>query len=104
MHPRAGFHAAVFRRDRDMVSRRTILTAGAVAAAGTLTGCTAASGKEPEFVGSSMSARPSANPSPSEPKPDVIGDGSTSYTGPQPHQPVPRRLNPGEAPPQFVVF
>jgi hypothetical protein len=34
----------------------------------------------------------------------LIGDGSTSYTGPQPHQPVPQKLKPGEKPPQFVVF
>ncbi|OKH98944.1 hypothetical protein A6A06_25405 [Streptomyces sp. CB02923] len=34
----------------------------------------------------------------------VLGDGSTSYTGPQPKQPKPVRLKPGEKPPQFVVF
>lgn len=34
----------------------------------------------------------------------LIGDGSTSDTGPQPHQPVPQRLGAGERPPQFVVF
>ena len=34
----------------------------------------------------------------------LIGDGSTSDTGPQPGQPVPERLAPGERPPQFVVF
>ncbi|WP_238782896.1 hypothetical protein [Streptomyces monomycini] len=34
----------------------------------------------------------------------VLGDGSTSYTGPQPHQPKPTKLKPGEKPPQFVVF
>ncbi|KAA6223889.1 hypothetical protein CP973_19965 [Streptomyces albofaciens JCM 4342] len=34
----------------------------------------------------------------------VLGDGSTSYTGPQPKQPKPARLKPGEKPPQFVVF
>ncbi len=34
----------------------------------------------------------------------VIGDGSTSYTGPQPHQLKPEKLKPGEKPPQFVVF
>jgi hypothetical protein len=34
----------------------------------------------------------------------VQGDGSTSDTGPQPHQPVPYRLVTGEMPPQFVVF
>jgi hypothetical protein len=34
----------------------------------------------------------------------LIGDGSTSDTGPQPRQPVPERLAAGERPPQFVVF
>ncbi|MGO4752716.1 hypothetical protein AB4212_29610, partial [Streptomyces sp. 2MCAF27] len=34
----------------------------------------------------------------------LIGDGSTSYTGPQPGQLRPRRLKPGDKPPQFVVF
>ncbi|MGW4435938.1 hypothetical protein ACWELO_09285 [Streptomyces sp. NPDC004596] len=34
----------------------------------------------------------------------LIGDGSTAYTGGQPHLPVPERLKPGEKPPQFVVF
>ncbi|MET8678144.1 hypothetical protein ABZW18_11275 [Streptomyces sp. NPDC004647] len=33
-----------------------------------------------------------------------IGDGSTADTGPQPHQPEPERLEPGQAPPQFVIF
>lgn len=34
----------------------------------------------------------------------VLGDGSTSYTGPQPKQLKPKKLKPGEKPPQFVVF
>jgi hypothetical protein len=34
----------------------------------------------------------------------LIGDGSMSVTGPQPHQPRVRRLKPGQRPPQFVVF
>ncbi|RKT02829.1 hypothetical protein BX286_0740 [Streptomyces sp. 3211.6] len=34
----------------------------------------------------------------------VLGDGSTSYTGPQPGQLKPEKLKPGEKPPQFVVF
>jgi hypothetical protein len=34
----------------------------------------------------------------------AIGDGSTAFTGVQPHQPTPHRLRPGERPPQFVVF
>ncbi|MFI0164244.1 hypothetical protein [Streptomyces sp. NPDC017095] len=33
-----------------------------------------------------------------------IGDGSTAYTGSQPHLPRPERLSPGQKPPQFVVF
>ncbi|MEV8457794.1 hypothetical protein AB0467_28740 [Streptomyces sp. NPDC052095] len=37
-------------------------------------------------------------------KTSVLGDGSTSYTGPQPHQLKAERLKPGERPPQFVVF
>ncbi|MEU0246048.1 hypothetical protein ABZ192_17220 [Streptomyces sp. NPDC006235] len=41
------------------------------------------------------------------PKPTArpIGDGSTAYTGKQPHQPAkPEPLEPGQTPPQFVVF
>ncbi len=34
----------------------------------------------------------------------LIGDGSTAYTGFQPHQPGPEKLAPGRKPPQFVVF
>ncbi|WP_405458145.1 hypothetical protein OG786_13860 [Streptomyces sp. NBC_00101] len=34
----------------------------------------------------------------------LIGDGSTAFTGGQPHLPVARRLAPGQKPPQFVVF
>ncbi|QTD99964.1 hypothetical protein [Streptomyces cyanogenus] len=33
-----------------------------------------------------------------------IGDGSTAYTGSQPHLPRAERLSPGQKPPQFVVF
>ena len=49
------------------------------------------------------SAAPPPDPAPT-PEVRLIGDGSTADTGPQPHQPVPRRLAPGERPPQFVVF
>ncbi|MER6536315.1 hypothetical protein ABT215_21390 [Streptomyces sp900105755] len=50
-----------------------------------------------------------ASPSPSaSPKWDgktkILGDGSTSYTGPQKDQLKPEKLKPGEKPPQFVVF
>ncbi|OEJ24532.1 hypothetical protein AR457_08305 [Streptomyces agglomeratus] len=37
-------------------------------------------------------------------KVEVLGDGSTSYTGPQPGQLKPKKLKPGQKPPQFVVF
>lgn len=35
---------------------------------------------------------------------DLIGDGSTAYTGAQPRLPAVKRLKPGQKPPQFVVF
>jgi hypothetical protein len=34
----------------------------------------------------------------------LIGDGSTAFTGVQPHQPAVRKLKAGATPPQFVVF
>ncbi|MEU1409964.1 hypothetical protein ABZ471_48715, partial [Streptomyces sp. NPDC005728] len=37
-------------------------------------------------------------------KTKILGDGSTSYTGPQKGQLKPVPLKPGEKPPQFVVF
>ncbi|WP_330294728.1 hypothetical protein [Streptomyces sp. NBC_00503] len=58
------------------------------AAGGTADGAAAAKGAEPPWDG----------------KVKVLGDGSTSYTGPQPGQLKPERLKPGEKPPQFVVF
>ncbi|PIB08871.1 hypothetical protein B1C81_11345 [Streptomyces sp. HG99] len=49
----------------------------------------------------SGSGRPGAPKHPARP----IGDGSTAFTGKQPNQPKsPRPLEPGETPPQFVVF
>ncbi|MFD7130261.1 hypothetical protein [Streptomyces sp. NPDC059894] len=49
---------------------------------------TAAASEEPEWDG----------------KTEVLGDGSTSYTGPQDGQLKAEPLKPGEKPPQFVVF
>ncbi|QKW11047.1 hypothetical protein HUT18_20670 [Streptomyces sp. NA04227] len=82
------------------VSRRGVLgaSAGAVAALG-LTGCGTLKGGD---GGGPTRAVPEDGTA-REPK--LIGDGSTAYTGKQPHQPeAPRRLEPGETPPQFVVF
>ncbi|MFJ8440941.1 polysaccharide deacetylase family protein [Kitasatospora griseola] len=53
------------------------------------------------------SAASSPSPSPSatwDGQVKVIGDGSTSDTGPQPNQLKIEKLKPGEKPPQFVVF
>ncbi|WP_370101108.1 hypothetical protein [Streptacidiphilus sp. MAP12-20] len=47
---------------------------------------------------------PGENGQPWDGQTHLIGDGSTSYTGPQPEQPTPTKLKPGERPPQFVVF
>ena len=47
---------------------------------------------------------PGENGQPWDGKTHVIGDGSTSYTGPEPKQPAVEKLKPGQKPPQFVVF
>ncbi|WP_367323475.1 hypothetical protein [Streptomyces sp. HUAS ZL42] len=58
--------------------------------------------------GSRDSGRPASAKATKEPEWDgrtkVLGDGSTSYTGPQQGQLKPVPLKPGEKPPQFVVF
>ena len=91
------------------LSRRNVLATGAAATAAALglSGCgdgrsaSAGTGRAGDAAGSSRSATP---PVPAQAA-RLIGDGSTSDTGPQP-QPAarPERLAPGERPPQFVVF
>ncbi|WP_405021441.1 hypothetical protein OHV05_11870 [Kitasatospora sp. NBC_00070] len=90
----------------DALSRRTLLAAGAATAATLAAGCGSSTGSDgeqaaPAAAGSSPGAHPSV---PAKPPATLIGDGSTSDTGPQPHQPVPEKLKAGERPPQFVVF
>ncbi|WP_030667373.1 hypothetical protein [Streptomyces rimosus] len=77
------------------ISRRNLLGMGVGAAAALgVAGCSSGSGSEPG--GGKNTVRAKAKP---------IGDGSTADAGPQPHQPdKPRRLEPGETPPQFVIF
>ncbi|OIK03561.1 hypothetical protein [Streptomyces monashensis] len=58
----------------------------------------AASGPQPK-----TGAKPSPTPS-WDGKTKILGDGSTSYTGPQKGTLKPVPLKPGEKPPQFVVF
>ncbi|MFE2104719.1 hypothetical protein ACFXAF_02425 [Kitasatospora sp. NPDC059463] len=97
----------------DALSRRTLLAAGAAGAAALAAGCGAR--RDP---GDGQATTPAPAPAPATPAEDhavvpteaakppvtLIGDGSTSDTGPQPHQPVPDVLRPGGRPPQFVVF
>ncbi|MGV9706581.1 hypothetical protein [Streptomyces sp. NPDC003483] len=67
-----------------------------------LAGCgTGATGSEKGAHGPAAAAPGAAGP---QGAPRLIGDGSTAYTGAQPHLPAPDRLKPGQKPPQFVVF
>ncbi|MEV0979782.1 hypothetical protein [Streptomyces sp. NPDC049915] len=83
------------------------IAAGAVAAvavAASLAGCTMGTGgSSGERAGASgpQKHKPAAAPKSAV---RLIGDGSTAYTGAQPHLPRPERLKPGQKPPQFVVF
>ncbi|MFE9608281.1 hypothetical protein [Streptomyces sp. NPDC006012] len=85
------------------------LGAGAAAAAG-LVGCGTLNGSHDGGGGSGSGSAGNAvgsgkghgaTKAPARP----IGDGSTSFTGKQPHQPAaPEPLEPGQEPPQFVIF
>ncbi|GAA5080990.1 polysaccharide deacetylase family protein [Streptomyces similanensis] len=88
-------------------SRRGMLGLGAGAAAAvSLAGCggqdssggsghPAGSGSDKDAQGGDGTKAPAR----------LIGDGSTSFTGKQPHQPAkPVPLEPGQTPPQFVIF
>lgn len=84
------------------MSRRTLLTTTAAAAAATVVaGCGegAVKGEKGPRGGGKTGSGQSAPA-----KVTLIGDGSTAHTGPQPHQPVVDRLEPGQTPPQFVIF
>ncbi len=94
----------------NVLSRRNILAGGAAALAATAIG---SEGDRLLGDDSSTAANPSASartgasvqPRKAQARPArLIGDGSTSYTGAQPNQPIPERLGAGERPPQFVVF
>ncbi|WP_189966619.1 hypothetical protein [Streptomyces violascens] len=79
------------------ISRRGLLGAGlgAVTAAG-LAGCGSSGGEPVRGPGPAKPAKPQAR---------LIGDGSTADTGKQPNQPDgPVPLEPGQTPPQFVIF
>jgi hypothetical protein len=79
--------------------RIAVGTMVAAACAASLAGC---------GTGSHGSKEGASGPQKGAPAPQsvlrLIGDGSTAYTGGQPHLPIPERLKPGQKPPQFVVF
>ncbi|MEU5213204.1 hypothetical protein [Streptomyces sp. NPDC020742] len=78
-------------------SRRGILGLGVGAAAAlSVAGCSISGSSSSDTVGTGPGKAPKGKP---------IGDGSTAYTGKQPNQPpAPEKLQPGQKPPQFVVF
>ncbi|MEU1787239.1 hypothetical protein ABZ553_15450 [Streptomyces sparsogenes] len=79
------------------VSRRGMLGLGMGAVASlAVAGCSSSDSGGTPKPGRTTQARPTPQP---------IGDGSTAHAGKQPHQPpAPERLEPGQKPPQFVVF
>ncbi|MEV6182988.1 hypothetical protein [Streptomyces sp. NPDC052015] len=84
--------------------RITACAVVAAAAAASLAGCTAATGRSDgprQGAPGPQKERPATAP---ESAVRLIGDGSTAFTGAQPHLPRPERLKPGQKPPQFVVF
>ena len=87
------------------ITRRNLLRITAGAALGTVTGCAAGSNTPaPANPNTTASHRRGSGGAGAPPNGTPIGDGSTSDTGAQPFQPAPDRLEPGQKPPQFVIF
>ena len=79
------------------ISRRGLL--------GTVVGAAAAMGVGGCSLGSDDAADKQRVKNSVQARSRPIGDGSTANSGPQPHQPKkPERLEPGQTPPQFVIF
>lgn len=76
-------------------------TTALVACVAVLAGCS--SGDTGTKAGAPGAKKASPAPAPKSAV-RMIGDGSTAFTGRQPHLPRPKRLRPGQKPPQFVVF
>ncbi|UWE12885.1 polysaccharide deacetylase family protein [Actinacidiphila bryophytorum] len=85
------------------MSRRSLLTTTAGVAAGmAVAGCgTGKGGGGAERTGEPSGASGAHAPAKTV---TLIGDGSTAHTGDQPNQPAVDRLEPGQTPPQFVIF
>ncbi|MFJ4585384.1 polysaccharide deacetylase family protein [Streptomyces echinatus] len=89
------------------LSRRGVLGLGAgAAAAASLTGCGSLTSSDGKGHSNGSGKDGSGKKDGSGERPArPIGDGSTSFTGKQPHQPArPEPLEPGQTPPQFVIF
>ncbi|MFC9397703.1 hypothetical protein ACFTWS_31745 [Streptomyces sp. NPDC057027] len=94
---------------RTTTVRRKALAVGALtlALATGLAGCSGSDGtatKGAPGAGAGVGSGAKKGPAAAPRTPRLIGDGSTAFTGAQPHQPVWHKLKPGETPPQFVVF
>ncbi|MFE6766307.1 hypothetical protein [Streptomyces sp. NPDC057689] len=95
------------------ISRRGLLGAGLGAAAVGMAGCSTKGspgagdghGSPSPDNGSTGQKGGTSKGSGTKKEVRAIGDGSTAYTGKQPKQPkAPERLEPGQKPPQFVIF
>ncbi|MEV4918461.1 hypothetical protein AB0K47_16785 [Streptomyces tirandamycinicus] len=94
------------------ITRRSLLGAGLGAAAaigaagcGVGSGGTGSGGGEPGRGGGETGGGGGKNAGAAKKPVRLIGDGSTADTGKQPRQPdAPEPLEPGQAPPQFVIF
>ncbi|WP_369377221.1 hypothetical protein [Streptomyces sp. cg36] len=88
------------------ISRRGMLGLGLGAAAAVgVAGCGGGDGSGGGKAGSGDGSGKGAQGSGKKADAKLIGDGSTADTGKQPHQPPkPVPLEPGQTPPQFVVF
>jgi hypothetical protein len=87
------------------MTRRGLLTLSAGAAVGaTAVGCSATGGSATSRTGAGSSPGSGKDGESTQPAGTPIGDGSTSDTGPQSFQPAIERLEPGQTPPQFVIF
>ncbi|MEU1269977.1 hypothetical protein [Streptomyces sp. NPDC005799] len=86
-----------------MAATQRIATGAVIAAAcaASLAGCAIGTNSSKPGASGPQKARPAQAPGSVV---RLIGDGSTAYTGAQPHLPGPERLKPGQKPPQFVVF
>ncbi|SEO14831.1 hypothetical protein SAMN05216267_1018130 [Actinacidiphila rubida] len=91
-----------------LMSRRALLTTTAGAAAGlAVAGCGsqhAGKAAAPPPARKTGEKSGASGSHPVERSVTLIGDGSTAHTGAQPNQPIVDRLQPGQAPPQFVIF